>query len=532
MRLAEIFTQTLREAPADVDRPGHAFLIRAGYLQPLGSGLFAALPLGEAALRRLEKTACQCFDLTPGQKISLPAADEQTGMLAAVAGGQIRSYRQLPANFYQTAQARKEPVRPRGGWLGSRSERVFSLFQIVPEEELPGAAGARAAELVSFFAHCRIAAREVEGARETTEWHLPLPGGSSTLLECSACGYASAQEAARFSRPPARPETPLPLEKVGTPHCPTIESLAQFLNIPTSRTAKAVFLTAELAPGPNNEPGQQLIFAVVRGDREVNETALLQHTGALALRPASDEEILAVGAVPGYASPIGVRGARVIVDPEAAQSPNLVAGANDAGFHLLNVNYGRDYAGEVAEIAAARAGDACPCCGQPLRAVETVLLAQRAQHERLPGCSYRDESGQARPAALLEMQIYLNRIIASIAETRHDERGLRLPPGAAPYPVYLVVMPGKSGPQPEETAVELARWLAAAGLEPLVDDRSESAGVRFNDADLIGLPLRITVSERALKQGGVEFKTRSGGDAWIVPVDLAVEKAMELLANG
>jgi prolyl-tRNA synthetase len=271
------------------------------------------------------------------------------------------------------------------------------------------------------------------------------------------------------------------------------------------------------------EEGEQFVFAVVRGDMELNETKLAAAVKARALRPATEEEIRAVGAEPGYASPVGLSGVLVVVDEQVTRAANLVSGANEVGYHLRNVNYGRDYTAQiVTDLAAVREGDGCPNCGQPLRASRGVEVGNIFQlgerYTRALGATYTTASGEEQPVIMGSYGIGVTRLLACVAEEHRDERGLRWPVTVAPYPVHLIRLVGKNPtPQTAEAADALYEALTAAGLEPLYDDRDESPGVKFNDADLIGLPIRITVGDRSLAAGGVEVKRRDSDEKRIVP---------------
>ncbi len=278
---------------------------------------------------------------------------------------------------------------------------------------------------------------------------------------------------------------------------------------------------------------EELLFIIIRGDMEVNETKVANLVNARELRPATTEEIESSGAVPGYASPVGLQGVTVIVDDLVPECRNLAAGANESGYHLLNVNYGRDYSASlVADIANVRDGDACPACGAPLRLTRGVevgnIFKLGTRYSEALGCSYLDENGETKPVIMGSYGIGLGRLLACVAEEHHDERGLIWPVSLAPYPVHLVILPGREtdtlamGKQVEEL-------LTANGLEPLVDDRAESAGVKFADADLIGLPLRITVSERAFKQGGIELKARNSSESRIISLPELVTEVKKVL---
>ncbi|MBE0690085.1 MAG: proline--tRNA ligase, partial [Anaerolineae bacterium] len=349
------------------------------------------------------------------------------------------------------------------------------------------------------------------------------PIGEDTLFVCDACDYAANREVARFRKPDAADEAPLPLEKVATPGTTTIESLAEYLKITKAKTAKAFFQVATLPEGDGY--ADRFVLAIIRGDLEINETKLTNALKAKALRPATEDEIAASGAVPGYGSAIGVSGVLVVIDDSVAASPNLVAGANESGYHYLNSNYGRDYtAAIVADIAAARDGDACPHCGEPLRSVRGVevgnIFKLGTRYSAALGATFLDANGEAQPVIMGSYGIGVGRLLACVAEDHNDAHGLIWPVTIAPYQVHLVLA-GGDNPQVRAAAERLYVDLSREGIEVLYDDRDERPGVKFNDADLIGLPLRIVAGARALAEGGVEIKRRGGQEGTIVPVDAA-----------
>jgi len=314
--------------------------------------------------------------------------------------------------------------------------------------------------------------------------YFSFPIGTADIIHCPGCGYTSRSESAVFAKdiPPA--EESLPIERVSTPDCHTIEDLANFLELPREKTAKALLYT--------RASDGKFIFAVVRGDMQLSEAKLKSQVGDV--RAATEKEITASGAVAGYASPIGLKDALIIVDDLIPRSANLVAGANEAGYHLKNVNYGRDYnAGIVADLAQAQPGNACVECGEPLSELRADPLF---------------ENGTT----------HFIKILHALAETHHDDYGLTIPHPAAPFDVYLMHIPGREL-DTAEAAKELYADLTGAGLSVLLDIRESRAGVKFNDADLIGMPVRITVGERALKEGMVELKLRSAPDKQLVPLE-------------
>ena len=326
------------------------------------------------------------------------------------------------------------------------------------------------------------------------ELFFPIASGPIEVAHCPECGYTERLEFAGFGKPAASQEIPLPLEKVLTPDCHTIEALAQYLGVPTERTAKALMYT-----GTRDD---RFVFVVVRGDMQLSEAKLKQHVGEV--RAATAEEIQKAGAAAGYASPIGLKEALIVVDDLIPGSPNLVAGANETGFHLRNTNYGRDYSAEIVEdLVLAREGIPCKNCGHPLAILSAICLASHQEYE-------------------------FQNILLALAETHHDPKGLTFPDLAAPFEVYLMHVPGREM-DTRARAGELYTSLRNAGISVLFDDRDERAGVKFNDADLIGFPVRVTVGEKALKEGMVELKPRKGKDNQLVSIDAVAETLKSLL---
>jgi prolyl-tRNA synthetase len=572
MRLSRLFSQTLREAPADSEVASHQLLVRAGFIRQLGAGIFTSLPLAQKSIQKITAIMREEINAIGGQEISMPVVQpadvwKETGrwyqigsemgrfvdraghdmvlamtheeVVADLVRGIVRSYRQLPALIYHIQTKWRDDPRPRAGLIRVREFTMLDSYSLDRDN-----AGLDAQYQAHFDAYFRIYQRcglpvvavqsdtGMMGGKMAHEYMYLTPIGEDSLLFCSNCGYSANRQVARTRKPVPTVESMLPVEKVPTPHASTIDELAAFLSIPASRTAKAVFLMATIE-NDRGEEENSLVFAVVRGDFEVNETKLANLLHAKELRPAVEEEIRAVGAVPGYASPVGLNGARVIVDELVPLSANLVAGANEEGFHLRHVNFGRDFTAEtVADITSANEGDACPNCGHPMRLSRGVevgnIFKLGTRYSDALGCTYLDENGSSLPVVMGSYGIGVGRLLACVAEEHHDERGLIWPVSIAPYPVHLVMLQGRmTDLVPVMDTLETE--LTACGLEPLVDDRAESAGVKFNDADLIGLPLRITLSERALKQGGVEFKLRGGGDSFIVPMEQAAERAGQIL---
>jgi prolyl-tRNA synthetase len=321
------------------------------------------------------------------------------------------------------------------------------------------------------------------------ETFFSLDTGPLEIIHCPACDYTERIELAQFKKTPFSQEAQLPIEKVLTPDCHTIEALANFLNVPKEKTAKALMYT--------RISDNQFVFIVVRGDMQMSEAKLKNLIGDI--RAATVEEISQAGAAAGYASPVGLKNALIIVDGLIPQSPNLAAGANEAGYHLLNTNCGHDYSAEiVADLTQAKAGDACVNCGSPLSVLNALSLATRSKFN-------------------------FENILLALAETHHDDKGLTLPKSAAPFDVYLMHVPGKQM-DTRAKAEEIYNNLQAADISVLFDDRDERAGVKFNDADLIGCPLRITVGEKALQNGMVELKQRKEKENKLIALDKLIEE--------
>jgi prolyl-tRNA synthetase len=369
------------------------------------------------------------------------------------------------------------------------------------------------------------------GGKLAHEFMYLAPVGEDTLLICDQCGYSANRQIAEFQKTILPQGDLKPLEKVATPATKTIEELAEFLQVPKSKTAKAVFLIATIPEGKSSI--DKFVFAIVRGDMELNETKLANAISALEMRPATEAEIIAVGAVPGYASPVGLEDVLVVIDDLIPASSNLVAGANEEGYHLKNVNYGRDYQADIiTDITAAQEGDLCQNCSSPLKSVRGIevgnIFKLGTRYSDSMGCTFLDKDGKEKPVIMGSYGIGSGRLLASVVEEYHDEHGLVLPVTISPYHVHLVMLPGKGDEgKVEEIANQIYQNLQEVGVEVLFDDRDESPGVKFNDADLIGNPIRLTVSQRSLEKNGAEYKRRDLQDRIIIPLDDVITRVKE-----
>jgi prolyl-tRNA synthetase len=383
--------------------------------------------------------------------------------------------------------------------------------------------------LIHVLRQCGLDAWSVP-TQDGHEFLLPHPAGDEVAFICGACNYRATSDEARFVKLATTPGSaqlspslqPSTLQKVATPNCHTIADVAAFLNVPATQTLKTMMYA--------DDEGH-VIFAIIRGDLEISSAKLeraVRHTRMpisvqSMLQPAADELIRATGAVPGYASPVGLSDVTVVADDSVQSAVGMVAGANEEGYHLTGVNIPRDLEPTVvADIAQACAGSACPECSGKLEAVNVIELGgctrMGTELSEAIGVTFLDASGKARPLVVGGYGLGLSRIVAAVLETHHDERGLMWPAAIAPFDVHLVVL----GKEPREQAEALYQQLEQAGLSVLYDDRDESPGVKFNDADLIGLPTRVTVSKRNLDKGAVEVKARTSSEAQIVAIENVV----------
>ncbi|HEY3231443.1 MAG TPA: proline--tRNA ligase [Roseiflexaceae bacterium] len=603
MRLSTLFGRTLREAPADAEHTAYQLALRAGLVRQVLAGSYALMPLGMRVARRIEAIMHEEMARIDGQELRTPVVQsaavwEKSGRyaeygplilqiadrseralifaptheeaVAALAVREITSYRQMPALVYQIHTKYRDELRAKGGLMRMREFTMLDAYSLDADPAGLDHVYERIAEAFErIFARCGVRFLAVEasagemGGREPREYMALSPAGEDTLVLCAVCSYAANLEVA-VSRHPSvdggrttndegasyendslRPSSSVvgQIEEVATPECATIADLADFLGVPESATSKAVFF---------DTPERGLLFAVIRGDLDVNEAKLRAAAGVSELAPASAEQIAAAGAVAGYASPVGLAvesritqrvpdrepgnkeqrtenndatdngqrttdngqiGVFVVVDRSVVEAGPLVAGANRAGYHLRNVLYGRDWrASVVADIATARAGDPCAHCGAALafeRGIEIGHIFKiGTRFSEALGVSYLDQGGAARPVVMGSYGIGIERLLQVIIEQHHDEAGIIWPAEVAPADAHLIRL-GK-GDAVRAAADALYAELQAAGVRTLYDDRDETAGVKFNDADLIGLPVRLLVGERGLAEGAVEVKRRGG----------------------
>ena len=557
MRLSQLFGKTLRQEPAEAETASHRLMLRAGLIHPIAAGVYSMLPLGLRSYRKIERVIREEMDAAGGQELSMPALQpielwQQTGrhgafgqtlftfqdrkerllclaptheeVVTTLVSLNVQSYRDLPQLLYQIQTKFRDEQRPRAGLIRVREFAMKDAYSFDVDADALDATYRRVFQAYkNIFARCGLPAVPVEadsgaiGGKDSQEFMLLAESGEDEILRCSGCGYAANVERAAFVKPPAPKDAERPLEKVATPGKKTIEEVAAFLGVKPEQTLKAVFHAAD----------GKVVFVVIRGDLEVNEVKLRNALKCADLRLATDEEVRGAGLVAGYASPIGVKGVRVVGDDSIALGANFVAGANLDGHHYKNANYPRDFTvALLTDIAKARAGDTCARCGkgafESMRGIEVghVFKLGTIFSEKL-GASFLDKDGQKKPIIMGCYGIGVGRLLAAAVEQNHDEKGIMWPAPIAPYHVHMVGLQ-LDNPQVGPAAEKLYVDLQATGLDVLFDDRAESPGVKFNDADLLGMPLRVTVSPRTLKTQSVELKRRSEAQARNVPLAEAV----------
>lgn len=502
MRLSALIGKTLREPPSDARLSSHQLLVRAGYVRALEPGKFAYLPLGQRTLHRLQALVRDQVASLGGQEVGVPflPGGEPTETLLRLLRREVDSYRQLPV-FVFLAAARPVPqLQPRTGLFGA-SERLFFEIRAFGEVGMDDVERQVEAALDRVLTACETPVVWAEASQEERWAIFAHPAGDEDLVHCPACGYAAERSWATTTWPHPPDEDELLPAEIETPGCDTIAALAEFLDIPAARTLKMVFYSVK----------GRVTCVVIRGDRAVDEDKLARLLGTDQYYTSLEDELAAIGAVGGYASPIGLDQGRVrvVADPSVRSGKNFVSGANRPGYHIQHVNVPRDFEpGAWVDLALVEPGDACPRCGAALEVASGfVLVHTRHPAPCQPEAEYLDKEGRAQSLWMASWRLDLGRLLAAVVEGHHDGYGILWPVACAPYDVHLVGLDLRR----EDVAAQaeaLYHRLWAGGLAVLYDDRPTSAGVKFNDADLIGLPLRLTVSKRGVKEGLVEAKWR------------------------
>jgi prolyl-tRNA synthetase len=539
--------------------------VRAGLISQVAAGVYSYLPMALRSLRKIETIIREEMDAAGGQEVLLPVLQplelwEQSGRAAAMGPTlfrlldrrerplalgptheevitelvrrNVRSYRDLPLNLYQIQTKLRDEARPRAGLIRVREFAMKDAYSFhASQEDLDKTYLRMVQAYHNIFSRCGLEVIAVEadsgaiGGKDSQEFMLVTPMGEDEVVRCRNCGYAANVEKAEAIVPEMPKEALLPLEEVSTPGVTTIPDLARYLDVPEAKTLKAVFYACD----------GEVVFVTIRGDLEVNEVKLANHLKCKELRLATDAEARAAGLTPGYASAIGLRGVRRIGDRSITSGTNFVVGANKPDTHLRNANYGRDFeVDDVIDILKAQPGHACVRCGGLLEFARGVEVGHvfklGTRYSETFNAMFLDSDGVEQPIIMGCYGIGVGRLLGAAIEANHDERGMIFPAAIAPYEVYLVGL-NIDRQDVRTTADQVYADLQAASVEVLYDDREESAGVKFSDADLLGMPVRVTVSPRTLREGKVEIKRRrdEAAKAFLVSPGDVVAEAHRLL---
>ena len=567
MRATNLYAPTLRNTPAEAEIASHQLMYRAGLIRKSAGGMYTYLPLAWRTIRKIEQIIREEMDTAGGQEIMMPILQpselwEESGrwgaygaemirvkdrhgrefcmgptheeMITALVRDEVRSYKQLPLMLYQIQDKFRDERRPRFGVMRSREFIMKDLYSF--DKDIAGMNESYRKMSVAYtniFTRCGLNFRAVEadsgaiGGGHSEEFTVLAPEGESRIACCDACSYAASDEKAALRPIDAAAEEALPLEKVATPDAHTIAKLAEYLRIPVEKTIKAVAYQTE---------EDVLVLAFLRGDHEVNEVKLANAVGAQELRMADDAAIRAAGGCPGFRSPIGIKeGTCIVVDETAMRMHNAVSGANEQDFHYINVNPKRDFGSvTVTDIRLVAEGDLCPACGAGHlhigRGIEAgQIFALGTKYSEAMGATFLDEAGKTQPLQMGCYGIGVGRTMAAAIEQNHDAHGIIWPRAIAPYEVVVVAVNAKAEEQ-LVYAEEIYEELRAAGVDVLLDDRRERAGVKFNDCDLIGYPVRIAIGPKTIENGTIEVKIRKSGELVNFARDTYLKGVQDMLA--
>ena len=573
MRLSKMYVRTLRELPAEAEIPSHILLLRTGMIRKLASGIYGFMPLGWRSLHKIENIIREEMDKSGAQEILMSAIQpaelwEESGRWSAygpelwrikdrngrdfclgptheeiftdIVRDGVSSYRQLPLNLYQIQHKYRDEARPRFGLMRSREFIMKDAYSFDKDQEgLDKSYDDMYDAYTRIFTRCGLTFRPVEadsgaiGGNASHEFTALSEVGESDIAYCENCSMAANVEkaACRDAEPSAESEAMLELQEVHTPGTKTIEEVAGFLNIDKTKTIKALLFEKYDEDGK----ADGYVAAFVRGDRDLNMIKLVNALNipehAIAFADESKLEA-AIGAVGGFTGPIGLHDCTVVVDSELVGLKNLCAGACKLDHHILNVNYGRDYEGDiVTDLKVLKEGDPCPVCGAPIKHTRGIEVGQvfklGTKYSKAMNATYKDENQQDHPLVMGCYGIGVSRTLAAVIEQHHDEDGIIWPVSVAPYHAIVTLVKPKDEEQ-AKVAEEIYQSLLTAGVEAVIDDRDERPGVKFKDADLLGFPIRITVGKMA-GEGIVEYKLRRDSEKSELSVAEAIENAIKLV---
>ena len=564
MRFTKLITNTLRTEPSEAESPSHRFMLKAGMITQIASGIYAYMPLAWRSLRKIEaiirhemdSIGCQeirmpvlqpieyweesgrrnsfgdsLFTLLDRRKRSLVMAPTHEEIISHLARTYVRSYRDLPQILYQIQTKFRDEPRPRAGLIRVREFDMKDAYSLdVDEGGLDTSYKSMEAAYRNIYRRCGLPVIMIEadsgaiGGKDSNEFILLAPSGEDTVITCSKCDYSANLEKAKGVKPYVTIEEPLAVEEISTPNITSINSLAKLFRISEAGILKTVFYM----------DGDQLLMVTIRGDLDLNETKLKNYTNGRELRLASKNEILGCGLIPGFASPVGITGVRSIGDDSVLLGSNFVAGANKLDKHLKNVNYERDFLlDEIGEFAQVNPGQECSKCNGVLEAIRGIevghIFKLGTVFSKALGVSYANREGEQSPVFMGCYGIGIGRLLAAAIEQNHDERGIVFPVPISPYQVHLIGL-NLQDPLVLKEVENLYDSLWNDGIECLYDDREDvSTGVKFNDADLIGIPVRMLISKRSLSQGLVEIKHRSKKDPEMISLNDALPRVKKMI---
>jgi len=577
MKWSESYIPTLREDPAEAEIISHKLLVRAGYIRKLAAGVYNYLPLMQRVLTKISNIVREEMNAAGAQEILMPVLHpaelwQQSGrwqtigkelmrtkdrhdrdlvlggtheeVVTNLIKGEVRSYRQLPLNLYQIQNKFRDEIRPRFGLMRGREFIMKDAYSFDRDEESFKISYQKMVNAYSkAFIRCGLETKIVEsdtgamGGKAAHEFMVMVDteGGENIIFYCDKCDYAANMDkASSISETETetvteteKEEAQKPLQKVATPNAKTVEEVTTFLNVPAKKLVKTLLYKAD----------GEIVAAMIRGDRQINEIKLKNSLKCIDLQMADAPTVEKITkAAVGFAGPEGLKNVKIIADEEIPQMKNFVTGANQDDYHFINVNVGRDVKiDSVSEIRNAQTGERCPRCkkgvlltAKGIEVGNTFMLGTK--YSESLGASFIDQDGKEKPFIMGSYGIGITRTAQAAVEKFHDERGIIWPASIAPLSVEILPLNVNDDKQ-REVAFQIYRKMKERDVEVLIDDRDERAGVKFNDADLVGLPLRINVGEKSLKEDKVEIVVRRTKEVISIKPEEALEKCVELLGN-